>query len=205
MEEVFNEATRCRSGNRCTCRRRRKFYFDAKRNTLAAFVASVSDIDDIIPTLTAYQIEWNKINEKLNNGDVARACARLRRATATCPWRCWTATSAAPSISPPRISASWGRCGRSPALGQFAEGRGSAAGPASPVERRRDYRRAVQHWWGKIEAATANLNLAERPIYFISSNIHSMLNLISAWEMRRTSGHSSAPTIPRACAAAQEP
>jgi hypothetical protein len=38
--------------------RRRKMFFDGE-STLAAFIASISDIDDLIPMLTAYQLEWN--------------------------------------------------------------------------------------------------------------------------------------------------
>lgn len=41
--------------------RRRRCFFNGE-NLLACFIASVSDIDDIIPILTAYQIEWNKIH-----------------------------------------------------------------------------------------------------------------------------------------------
>ena len=41
--------------------RRRKMFFDGE-STLAAFIASISDIDDLIPMLTAYQIEWNKLH-----------------------------------------------------------------------------------------------------------------------------------------------
>ncbi len=37
---------------------------------LAALIASVSDIDDVIPCLVTYQIEWNKINTKLLNGEL---------------------------------------------------------------------------------------------------------------------------------------
>ena len=40
--------------------RRRRMQFDGKHR-LAVFVASRSDIDDLIPILTAYQIEWNKL------------------------------------------------------------------------------------------------------------------------------------------------
>src|SRR5437667_927095 len=45
--------------------RRRKWFYDGKE-TLAAYVASVSDTDDIIPILVAFQIEWNKIYYLLN-------------------------------------------------------------------------------------------------------------------------------------------
>ena len=41
--------------------RRRRCYFDGQE-TLACYIASRSDIDDIIPVLTAYQIEWNKLH-----------------------------------------------------------------------------------------------------------------------------------------------
>src|SRR2546426_12820548 len=40
--------------------RRRKWFYDGK-DTLAAYVASVRDTDDIVPILVAFQIEWNKI------------------------------------------------------------------------------------------------------------------------------------------------
>jgi hypothetical protein len=44
--------------------RRRRCYFNGQ-DVLACYIASRSDIDDLIPTLTAYQIEWNKIHELL--------------------------------------------------------------------------------------------------------------------------------------------
>lgn len=50
--------------------RRRKYYYDAKSHTMAAFVASVSDIDDLVPCMSTFQIEWNKIHQKLNNGQI---------------------------------------------------------------------------------------------------------------------------------------
>src|SRR5262249_25508155 len=46
--------------------RRRIWHYDG-RSTLAVHVASVSDIDDVIPTLVAYQIEWNKLHALLQN------------------------------------------------------------------------------------------------------------------------------------------
>src|SRR5207302_5562028 len=44
--------------------RRRQWHYDG-RATLAVHVASASDIDDVIPTLVAYQIEWNKLHARL--------------------------------------------------------------------------------------------------------------------------------------------
>ena len=45
--------------------RRRKWFYDGS-NTLAVYVASVSDTDDIVPILVAFQIEWNKMYYLLN-------------------------------------------------------------------------------------------------------------------------------------------
>ncbi|MGW8143648.1 MAG: DUF6909 family protein, partial [Anaerolineales bacterium] len=44
--------------------RRRRCFYDGEK-TLAVFIASRSDIDDVVPLLTAYQIEWNKIHALL--------------------------------------------------------------------------------------------------------------------------------------------
>src|SRR4051794_28593276 len=41
--------------------RRRRWRFDGT-SVLAATIASASDLDDLIPTIVAYQIEWNKLH-----------------------------------------------------------------------------------------------------------------------------------------------
>jgi hypothetical protein len=41
--------------------RRRQTLFDG-RGTLAAFVTSISDVDDIVPSLVVFQVEWNKMH-----------------------------------------------------------------------------------------------------------------------------------------------
>jgi len=51
--------------------RRRRCYFDG-HDTLACLIASGTDIDDIIPILTAFQIEWNKLKARLQ-GEQVRA------------------------------------------------------------------------------------------------------------------------------------
>src|SRR5690349_20518278 len=44
--------------------RRRPLRWDGG-DRLAVFVSSASDIDDLVPILTAYQIEWNKMRDRL--------------------------------------------------------------------------------------------------------------------------------------------
>src|SRR4051812_40838454 len=45
--------------------RRRGWFYDGKE-TLAVYVSSASDVDDLIPTLTGFQIEWNKFHRLFN-------------------------------------------------------------------------------------------------------------------------------------------
>ena len=68
--------------------RRRRMLFDGK-NTIAAFVSSVSDIDDLIPCLTAYQIEWNKLHRRVVVTQVGQDMATGKvRASAVGPTPC---------------------------------------------------------------------------------------------------------------------
>src|SRR5215213_2305551 len=48
--------------------RRRRWYDDGK-GTMAVLLASASDLDDLVPTLVAYQIEWNKVRMRLRAAD----------------------------------------------------------------------------------------------------------------------------------------
>ncbi|MEL6188372.1 MAG: hypothetical protein AAFU79_27430, partial [Myxococcota bacterium] len=41
-----------------------------KNGVLAMFIASESDIDDVVPILAAYQIEWNKMHELLRDAAI---------------------------------------------------------------------------------------------------------------------------------------
>ena len=51
--------------------RRRICRYDGKE-TLAVFINSKSDIEDIVPLVTAFQIEWNKMHELLQPVDESR-------------------------------------------------------------------------------------------------------------------------------------
>src|SRR6185437_11485944 len=59
--------------------RRRQWRYDG-RSTLAVRIASSSDVDDVVPTLVAYHIEWNKLHALARENSRARAL--LARATA---------------------------------------------------------------------------------------------------------------------------
>src|SRR3984893_12296242 len=66
--------------------RRRRWYHDGK-NTLAVLIASQSDIDDLIPTLVAYQIEWNKLHRSLQDVELSDDQARHAAGATEDDWR----------------------------------------------------------------------------------------------------------------------
>src|SRR2546423_6600229 len=66
--------------------RRRRWYHDGK-NTLAVLIASSSDIDDLIPTLVAFQIEWNKLHRALEDVDLSDEQARAAAGATEDDWR----------------------------------------------------------------------------------------------------------------------
>ena len=57
--------------------RRRRSFFDG-RDTLAVYIASRSDIDDIVPILTAYQIEQRKLHYLLNKPAVLQLLQKIK-------------------------------------------------------------------------------------------------------------------------------
>jgi hypothetical protein len=156
--------------------RRRLCFYDGKE-TLACYIASESDIEDVIPVLTAYQIEWNKINFLLQscntgcidsamNGDAAAFADLAEQLEMT-------------SEDLNRLRTIWGN-EFAVYLHKIAESRCEfgirlLSGSLS------EYWRATQLWWDNIKLAAPEV--MERPVYFISSNTHSFANLISGFAL----------------------
>ena len=158
--------------------RRRRSFTDGD-GTLACYVASRSDIDDIIPTLTAFQIEWNKLNFLLQGDQVKTYLENP-------------------------IEGDEGLAVLARGIGMEIEGIRNlyhvwedAFWPmirAIAGHRKRfrvrllagslmDYRRATQMWWQHIEQAMPFL--LHRPVYFVSGNNHSLVNLVSSYALRQ--------------------
>ncbi|HEX3477756.1 MAG TPA: hypothetical protein VHT91_22195 [Kofleriaceae bacterium] len=143
--------------------RRRPLRWDGG-DTLAAFIASASDIDDFVPILTAYQIEWNKLRERLLSARItdvtdddalaaalgdAAAVARLRGALG-------------PRSSDILRDMIAHDCDLFVRLldGSF-----------------REYQRSAHRWYQAIAPTVP----AGRPVYFVSSNSHSLANLLGGY------------------------
>ncbi len=166
--------------------RRRKFYYDGKE-TLAAFIASASDIDDLIPILTAYEIEWNKINYLLTRtGAAVRLAEYAERGTPMSnSEREGLASDLEISMSDlGTLENIWGS-GLIPNLLVMSGGRKHfslrlLAGSLL------DYHKATQRWWKNIEQRAGSI-IGDRPVYFVSSNTHSLVNLCSGYALEHES------------------
>ncbi len=165
--------------------RRRKWHYDGAE-TLAAYLASASDLDDLIPTIVAYQIEWNKFHRIFQDDpdllaivtkavagnrplgpDLANIGDRLLLAPAD-----WM-----------RLQTVWGDR-LWPNLAKIAAERkryslqmlgGSHLG----------YARSTRQWWAPVAHHLHELGIGDRPLYFVSSNTHSIVNVLSGSTRRR--------------------
>jgi uncharacterized protein DUF6909 len=163
--------------------RRRRHFFDG-RDRLAVLVSSPSDLDDIIPALVAYELEWNKLHELINRD---RALRRLvQRAATDGPAagdeeRVVQALELSPAELE-RLSIVW--------QGQTWQLLDAVAEQRKKLAVRmlggswNDYERAVERW---MEFVVENVppDLTRRPIYFVSSNMHSLPNLLSGSALAR--------------------
>jgi hypothetical protein len=148
---------------------RRRRWFDDGEGTLAVLLASTSDLDDLLPTLVAYQVEWNKLHA------AARGSARPQGEEPE-PENCAAAFGGS-ADDWVRIRESWD---------------GSLASFLDEVHDRRlnlrirmlggsqvGYARVTRRWMAPIRAAMHDQGLTDRPLYFVSSNLHSMVNLLT--------------------------
>ncbi len=158
-------------------RRRRCFYNGT--DTLACYIASRSDIEDVVPALTAYQIEWNKMHllfqqwpddvdlSAIENDEKALVLLsdtleipiddidRLRTI-----WR-GNFTSTLRRIQQKEISFSIRLLG-----GSLTQ-----------------YMRATHEWFENIQNKFSAV--ITRPVYFVSSNTHSIANILTGFALRQ--------------------
>jgi hypothetical protein len=146
---------------------RRRRWFEPGDGRHAVLIASASDVDDLIPTLVAFQIEWNKLRVR-------------QRATGwppdhePAPEECAEALGGTPEDWA-RLREAWGER-FVPRLQSIAERRmnirlrmlgGTQVG----------YARMTRRWWQPVHGTLAEQDLVDRPLYFVSSNSHSLVNI----------------------------
>ena len=157
--------------------RRRRCFFDGSE-TLACYVASRSDIDDIVPLLTAFQIEWNKLHRLLQGEQVGTFLkSPVENEEGLAVFARGIGVELEDLL---RLRDVWGH--------HFWEMMQTIARERKNLRLRlltgtlRDYRRATQLWWDRVEQDKPDLQ--GRPVYFVSSNAHSMINLLTGFALR---------------------
>jgi hypothetical protein len=157
---------------------RRRRWYDNGAGTLAVLLASASDVDDLVPTLVAFQIEWNKIRVR------ARATGLLDAAGPDGP---------SPEDCARLLGGSgedWGRL-REAWREQFGERLRLIARQRLSLRVRMlggtytGYARMTRRWWAPVSAELAGEGLAERRLYFVSSNTHSLVNIATSTARER--------------------
>jgi hypothetical protein len=146
---------------------RRRRWHDGGDGMHAVLLASASDVDDLIPTLVAFQIEWNKLR-------VRQRAAGWPPDHEPTPEECAEALGG--SVDDwSRLREAWGERFYE-RLRLIAERRlnlrvrmlgGTQVG----------YARMTRRWWMPVHDRLAEERLADAPMYFVSSNTHSLVNI----------------------------
>ena len=133
-------------------------------DTLAVFVASASDIDDLVPILTAYQIEWNKLRERLLSARISNVADDEALAQAL--------GAAEPVL---RLRGALGPRSNDVLHDMISHDCDLFVRLLDGSFR--EYQRSAQRWFQAIAPAIPQ----GRPVYFISSNSHSIANLLGGY------------------------
>jgi len=156
--------------------RRRRCFFDGK-NLLACFIASRSDIDDVVPMLTAFQIEWNKLHFLLEERSVQEIESLTADSFEQMESLAETLRISTESLF--RLVTIWGE--------DFQTRLREIRNKKLDLEVQlfsgslNEYRRATRFWWENIDNHLPEIN--QRPVYFISSNTHSIPNLLTGFAL----------------------
>jgi hypothetical protein len=156
--------------------RRRRCLFNGE-DTLACYIASRSDIEDVIPTLTAFQMEWNKMHFLFNAWPAERGLEEVETNPDLFNRLCDTLKIAFEDMD--RLRVIWGK-NFIATLKHIKNTELSIAvrllsGSLS------HYLRATHQWLENIFQPCSNL--LTRPVYFVSSNTHSIINLLTGFAL----------------------
>ncbi len=162
-----------------TARGRRRPNRWSNEDCLAVYITSATDIDDLVPIITAYQLEWNKMHRALSLKPLG---AQIAAGDVKDGPQLHGALAEALGLSEADADMLW------PALGpKPLEVLASIASREVDLSIRLiagtllEYRRATQRWWFGVESAYRKPDTPPRPVYFVSSNTHVLVNLLGGY------------------------
>jgi hypothetical protein len=154
---------------------RRRRWYDGGDGMHAVLLASASDVDDLIPTLVALQIEWNKLRVRQRaagwppeHEPTSEECSEVLGGSVD-DWI--------------RLREAWGER-FDERLRLIAERRmnlrvrmlgGTQVG----------YARMTRRWWSPVHDQLVEERLTSAPMYFVSSNTHSLVNIATGVARQR--------------------
>lgn len=162
-----------------SARARRRFCLFDGKGTLACFITSRSDIDDLIPVLTAFQIEWNKLHRLMEDVGDERLSLISDASDPAIPILAAEMNLDADDFI--RLCSIWGD-----EAGEWL--REIKRRPSEMRVRLLDssfiqYARSSKKWLANVIAECPEVR--NRPIYFVSSNTHSLTNMISGFAISK--------------------
>jgi len=168
--------------------RRRTRFFNPKTKQIASIISSLSDIDDIVNLLLAYQIEWNKFHKIITSAYPQYSefkNAFIKNLTPTQELKLL-------QLSPEdwqKIKIAFGKNWRLrlKRIYHHPQNLRLRLLAGSWI----DYTKTTQSWWKSIATtfdslkhANKNGHISYQKIYFVSSNSHSLLNLITGFPLK---------------------
>ena len=160
-----------------TARARRRRCFYNGDGLLACYVASRSDIDDVVPLMVAYQIEWNKLHFLLSDYSEKEFNLISPDSEENLEELAEHIQMSLDDLN--RLKTIWGD--------RFLSMLKTIRGKKLDLEVQlfsgslNEYRRATRYWWDNIEKNFPEIT--RRPMYFISSNPHSIPNLLTGFAL----------------------
>lgn len=143
--------------------RNRKCAYNHKTKQLSAFIASISDVEDIVTITTALYIEIMKLHNRVLDGTSVHEVFTDKERTQLEEvfgdnWKFFVSCITQPIDWEIQLLA------------------GSSV----------DYAKVIQQWWINIAAGRKKypVNVYDQPVYFVSSNSHSLINVLSGFPLK---------------------
>ncbi|MCB2202451.1 hypothetical protein KQH56_00440 [bacterium] len=156
--------------------RRRRCYYNGD-DLLACYIASRSDIEDVVPMLTSFQIEWNKLHSLLQELTITELTSISAESFTEMEGLANVLRISTESLF--RLVTIWGE-EFIPMLLRIRE-RDLDLEVQLFSGSLNEYRRATRFWWDNLKDRFEEID--DRPVYFISSNTHSIPNLLTGFAL----------------------